>query len=175
MNSQFYYPRLFKKNKEYAQKQMKKCSSSHNQTKRILEHINMFFNISMVKLKSLKSHCWEQSGRQTPSHKVGGRSKQQNRFVEILGKTHKNVKDVFLWPSNAIHKNMNLNIHSLCKLLVSIFFVQGSILGARMLGRCSPVRLCVACKLQPARLFCHVILHARLLERVTFSFSRVSF
>lgn len=44
---------------------MKKCSPSHNQTKRLLEHINMFVNISMVKLKSLKSHCWEQSGTQS--------------------------------------------------------------------------------------------------------------
>ena len=34
---------------------MKKCSSSHNQARRILEHLSMFFNISMVKLKSLKT------------------------------------------------------------------------------------------------------------------------
>lgn len=63
MNNQFYYSRQLKKRK--CTKANEKMLTSHNQTKRILEHINMFFNISMVKLKSLKSHCWEQSGTQS--------------------------------------------------------------------------------------------------------------
>lgn len=47
---------------------------SHNQTKRILEHINRIFYISLAKLKSLRRVTGENAVSQTPSHVAGGRS-----------------------------------------------------------------------------------------------------